>query len=170
MQQCRRRRKSIRTFRRRFLFVGRPYAFRRAWKIRRKGFDFLCASISLTLVAVGHLFVCCRQTIVCCRQTIVCSHQTIVCCRQTMHKAVGRPQIRVALADDPMVIGRASVEVDLTAKGCLGAQTKNSAKPPLRGSLALLPSKKLNQRVAAAASMPIRYQSKRRSMPSSISI
>ena len=79
-----------------------------------------------------------------------------------MHKAVGRPQIRVALADDPMVIGRASVEVDLTAKGCLGAQTKNSAEPPLRGSLALLPSKKINQRVAAAASMPARYQSKRR--------
>ena len=141
-------------------------------------------SISLTLVAVERLFVCSHQTIicshqtiicshqtiVCCHQTIVCCHQTIVCCRQTMHKAVGRPQIRVALADDPMVIGRASVEVDLTAKGCLGAQTKNSAEPPLRGSLALLSSKKLNQRVAAAASMLARYQSIRRSMPSSISI
>ena len=50
-----------------------------------------------------------------------------------MHKAVVRPQIRVALADDPMVIGRASVEVEFAAKGCLGAQTKKKRRTTLAG-------------------------------------
>ena len=139
MQQCRRRRKSIRTFRRRFLFEGRPYDFCRAWQKTRKSIDFLHVAISLMLAAVGRLFVCSHQTIVCCRQTIVCSYQTIVCSHQTKCKAIRHPQIRAALAGDPIEVSGASAEVEFAAKGCLGAQTKNSAKPPLRGSLALLP-------------------------------
>ena len=83
--------------------------------------------------------VCSHQTIVCCRQTIVCSHQTIVCSHQTKRKAVWHPQIRAALAGDPIEVSSASAEIEFAAKGCLGTQTKNSAKPPLRGSLALLP-------------------------------
>lgn len=83
--------------------------------------------------------VCSHQTIVCCRQTIVCSYQTIVCSHQTMGKAIRHPQIRAAPAGGPIEVGNASAEVEFAAKGCLGTQTKNSAKPPLRGSLALLP-------------------------------
>ena len=139
MQQCRRRRKSIRTFRRRFLFVGRPYDFCRAWQIARKGIDFLRVAISLMLAAVGRLFVCSHQTIVCSHQTIVCCRQTIVCSHQTKRKAVWHPQIRAALAGDLIEVSSASAEIEFAAKGCLGTQTKNSAKPPLRGSLALLP-------------------------------